>query len=53
MGKPIIAIVASYHSGLPCNNRFNEFAELIAIELEILGTKAMISYTPVISDGIT
>jgi len=53
MGKPIVAVVASYHSGLPCNNRFNEFAELIGIELEKLGAKAMISYTPVISDGIS
>jgi dihydroxyacid dehydratase/phosphogluconate dehydratase len=53
MGKPVVAVVASYHSGLPCNNRFNEFAELIALELERLGAKAMISYTPVISDGMT
>ena len=53
MTKPIVAVVAAYHSGQPCNNRFIELAKLVAVELENLGAKAMISFTPVISDGIT
>jgi len=30
MKKPIVAVVASFNSGLPCNNRFFEFAKIIA-----------------------
>ena len=53
MKKPVVAVVASFHSGMPCNDRFDEFARIIVKELEMLGAKAMLSFTPVISDGIT
>eukprot|EP00948_MAST-09A_sp_MAST-9A-sp1_P001023 g1023.t1 len=51
--KPIIAIVATFHSGMPCNNRFNEYAEIMAKEIESLGGKAQVSFVPVVSDGMT
>ena len=53
MAKPVIAVVATFHSGMPCNNRHDEFARIMVDEIERLGCKAMLSFAPVISDGIT
>jgi len=53
MKKPVVAVIAAYNSGMPCNNRHDEFARIIVEELERLGVKTMLSFTPVISDGMT
>ena len=38
---------------MPCNNRHDEFAREICKELKKLGAMPMLSFAPVISDGIT
>eukprot|EP00494_Astrolonche_serrata_P005235 UN05251 len=38
---------------MPCNNRVLELSEIIMKEIELLGGKACIAPTPVVSDGIT
>jgi len=52
-GKPIITVAAPYSNALPCNNHFQELAEIMKVEIEKLGGKAFVTYPPVISDGET
>jgi len=49
--KPMITIAAPYSNSMPCNNQFRELADIIAQEVEQLGGKAHLCFTPVISDG--
>jgi len=51
--KPIVTIAAPYSNSMPCNNQFRELADLLAEEVERLGGKAHLCFTPVISDGQT
>eukprot|EP00928_Gymnodinium_smaydae_P070175 TRINITY_DN54086_c0_g1_i1.p1 TRINITY_DN54086_c0_g1~~TRINITY_DN54086_c0_g1_i1.p1 ORF type:complete len:614 (-),score=150.60 TRINITY_DN54086_c0_g1_i1:231-1934(-) len=49
--KPIVTIAAPYSNSMPCNNQFRELADIVAEEVERLGGKAHLCFTPVISDG--
>lgn len=49
--KPMITIAAPYSNSMPCNNQFRELADILAEEVERLGGKAHLAFTPVISDG--
>ena len=46
-----MSVVAPYVSSNMCNKKTIQLAEEIAKELEELGCKTYVSYTPVISDG--
>ncbi|CAE8623771.1 unnamed protein product [Polarella glacialis] len=49
--KPVITIAAPYSNSMPCNNQFRDLADILAEEVEKLGGKAHLCFTPVISDG--
>mmetsp|Transcript_87240 Transcript_87240/g.247340 ORF Transcript_87240/g.247340 Transcript_87240/m.247340 type:complete len:602 (-) Transcript_87240:87-1892(-) len=49
--KPVVTIAAPYSNSMPCNNQFRDLADIIGEEVERLGGKAHLCYTPVISDG--
>lgn len=49
--KPLITIAAPFSNTMPCNNQFRDYADIIAEEVERLGGKAHLCFTPVISDG--
>ncbi|CAK0891858.1 unnamed protein product [Prorocentrum cordatum] len=51
--KPIITVGAPYTNTMPCNNQFRDYADIIAEEIERIGGKAHLAFTPVISDGQT
>lgn len=49
--KPLITIGCPFSNSMPCNNKFEDLAKMIAAEVEALGGKPHLAYTPVISDG--
>ncbi len=51
--KPLIALAVPYTNGTPCNDHIRELGDLLQVEIEAAGGKAIIFGTPVVSDGIS
>jgi len=51
--KPIIALAIPYTNGTPCNDHVKDLGELVQLEIERAGGKAIVFGTPVVSDGIS
>jgi dihydroxy-acid dehydratase len=51
--KPIIALAIPYTNGTPCNDHVRDLGELVQLEIERAGGKAIVFGTPVVSDGIS
>eukprot|EP00755_Sulcionema_specki_P025044 Sspe_Gene.82419::Locus_54025_Transcript_1_1_Confidence_1.000_Length_1923::g.82419::m.82419/K01687/ilvD; dihydroxy-acid dehydratase len=53
MKKPLVAVVAPYMSYIMCNQKCAGLVKDVEAELHRLGLVAMVSHTPVVSDGVT
>ncbi len=51
--KPIIALAIPYTNGTPCNDHVRALGDLVQLEIERAGGKAIVFGTPVVSDGIS
>ena len=51
--KPLIALAVPYTNGTPCNDHIRALGDLVQLEIERAGGKAIVFGTPVVSDGIS
>jgi len=51
--KPLIALAIPYTNGTPCNDHVRALGDLVQLEIERAGGKAIVFGTPVVSDGIS
>ncbi len=51
--KPIVALAIPYTNGTPCNDHVRALGDLVQLEIERAGGKAIVFGTPVVSDGIS